>query len=67
MLQSLTPTNQQALPTVTLLAISPSNPIMVPTTFSSSMSTTVTPFLYAHSTTTAPMKSNASSPASTFI
>ena len=40
---------------------------MAPTTFSSSMSMTVTPFSYAHSATTVPMKSNASSLASTVI
>ena len=66
-LQSLTPTNQQALPTVILLAITPSNPIMVPTTFSSSMSMTVTPFSYTHSSTAAPTKSNTSSLASMVI
>ena len=66
-LQSLTPTNQQAHPTVTLLAGSPSNPIVVSTTFLSSMSTTVTPFLCAHSATTVLTKSNASSLASTII
>ena len=66
-LQSLTPTNQQTPPTVTLLAVSPSNPIVAPTTFLSSMSATVTPFSSAYSTTTALMKSNVSSPVSTII
>ena len=61
------PTNQQALPTVTLPAISPSNPIVVPTTFLCSMSMTVTPFSYAYSATASPMKSNVSSPAPTII
>ena len=54
-------------PTVTLLADSPSNPIVVPTTFSSFMSMTETPFLCTHSTTAVPMKSNAFSLASMII